>query len=187
LIFAADRTAVDLGQQVRAHLRILDPALLNQLPDDLTVDLVDAATGRLVGQQDLQRQEGAKDLFNLSYTAQTLGSFTLRLPAMPGSGSESSAAANVAPASVPIEVTVPRLEFADPTPDIAGLSRLASETGGKLLDVTNAGQLPRLIHSVAKVIPVEASQPLDGAPAALIFLAALLSAEWILRKVWGLV
>jgi uncharacterized membrane protein len=189
LMFAADRTAVDLGEQVRAHLRILDPALLNQLPDDLNVDVVDAATGHLLGQQNLQRQEGAKDLYNLSYTAQTLGSFILRLPPMPSaeSGPAADAGPNAAGVGVPIEVTVPRLEFADPAPDLAGLSRLAAETGGKLLDVNTAGQLPTLVHSVAKVIPVEASQPLDGAPAALVLLAGLLTTEWILRKVWGLV
>jgi hypothetical protein len=170
-------------------LRILDPALLNQLPDDLNVDVVDAATGHLLGQQNLQRQEGAKDLYNLSYTAQTLGSFILRLPPMPSaeSGPAADAGSNAAGVGVPIEVTVPRLEFADPAPDLAGLSRLAAETGGKLLDVNTAGRLPTLVHSVAKVIPVEASQPLDGAPVALLLLAGLLTTEWILRKVWGLV
>jgi hypothetical protein len=46
--------------------------------------------------------------------------------------------------------------------------------------------LPELIPSAAKVIPIETSQPLWDAPLAMILFVFLITAEWLLRKVYGM-
>jgi hypothetical protein len=43
-----------------------------------------------------------------------------------------------------------------------------------------------LIPSAAKVIPIESSQPLWDAPLAMILFVFLITAEWVLRKVYGM-
>jgi hypothetical protein len=47
-------------------------------------------------------------------------------------------------------------------------------------------ELPALIPSAAKVIPIESSQPLWDAPLAMILFVFLITAEWVLRKVYGM-
>src|SRR4051812_28688072 len=69
LTFTQSRPAYELGEQVRLTLRVLDPQLVQQLPEQLRVDVQDAANGALVGQQTLARQEGSADTYNVSFTA----------------------------------------------------------------------------------------------------------------------
>ena len=45
---------------------------------------------------------------------------------------------------------------------------------------------PTLIPSAAKVIPIESSQPLWDAPLAMILFVLLITAEWVVRKVYGM-
>ena len=69
----------------------------------------------------------------------------------------------------------------------AALSRLASETLGQLVDPAQArDQLPALIPSAAKVIPIDTNRPLWDAPLALILFVFLITSEWVLRKVYGM-
>ena len=51
------RPNYEVGQQVRVSLRVLDPQLQQQLPEQLRADVIDAATGQLVKQEPLVRQE----------------------------------------------------------------------------------------------------------------------------------
>jgi hypothetical protein len=88
---------------------------------------------------------------------------------------------------VPIDVSVPRLELVQPQVDRVSLARIASETRGQVLELAKANELlPRLIPSAAKVIPIESSQPLWDAPLAMVLFVFLITAEWLLRKVYGM-
>jgi hypothetical protein len=171
------RPAYEVGQQVRVSLRILDPQLQQQLPDQLRADVVDTGTGQLIRQESLVRQESQRDLYVASWTADRIGAFDVKLPPI-ASGTD--------PLDVPVEVTVPRLELASPQVDRTFLTRLASETLGEVIPFNQAGGKLLGIPSVAKVIPIESAEPLWNAPIILVLFVLLIGAEWIGRKVQGL-
>ncbi|HWP41398.1 MAG TPA: hypothetical protein VNL70_10770, partial [Tepidisphaeraceae bacterium] len=170
------RPVYELGEQVRVTLQVLDPQLLGQLPDQIRVDMQDAA-GQLVRQAMLVRQENQPDVYVMSFAAERIGRFVVKAPA-PGGGES---------AEVPIEVSVPRLELVQPQIDRVSLARIASETRGQLLELGQASDLlPRLIPSAARVIPIESNQPLWDAPLAMLLFVFLITAEWLMRKVYGM-
>jgi uncharacterized membrane protein len=167
----------ELGQQVRVTLRVLDPQLLQQLPDQIRVDIQDG-TGRVIRQESLVRQEGSADTYTVSFAADQIGKFLMKLPAIAG-GAEVL--------ELPIEVSVPRLELVQPQVDRVSLARIASETRGQVLELGQASQaLPGLIPSAAKIIPIESGQPLWDAPLAMVLFVFLITVEWLLRKLYGM-
>ncbi len=171
------RPGYELGEQVRIVMRVLDPQLIQQLPEQVRVDIHDG-NGQLIRQETLARQDGQSDLYSLAFTADRIGKFTLKLPPVAG---------GVEAMDLPIDVSVPRLELVEPQVDRVALARLAQETLGKQVDLANAAtQLPNLILSAAKTIPIETSQPLWDAPLAMILFVLLITAEWLLRKVYGM-
>ena len=125
------------------------------------------------------KQEGQPDLYAASWTADRIGRFTAKLPPIVG---------GVDAMDLPIEVIVPRLELAQPQVDRASLNRLATETMGQSVDLASAGaKLPTLIQSAAKIIPIESSQRLWDAPLVMILFVFLITTEWVMRKVYGMV
>jgi hypothetical protein len=46
--------------------------------------------------------------------------------------------------------------------------------------------LPKLIPSAAKAIPVVSSEPLWDAPLAMVLFVVLITVEWVMRKVYGM-
>lgn len=171
------RPTYEVGQQVRVSLRVLDPQLQQQIPDELRGDIVDSATGQLIGQQSFVRQESQHDLYVASWTADRIGRFVVKLPHV-ALGTEAL--------EVPVEVTVPRLELASPQVDRTFLTRLASETLGQSIPFDQASGKLLAIPSVAKIIPIESAEPLWNAPIILVLFVGLIAAEWITRKMNGM-
>lgn len=210
---AANRPVHELGEQVRLTVRVLDPQLVPQLPDQIRVDVYEtvegpgsgaqgsgaspstvpttgrepggsvggqpgAPVGALLRQEALTRQEGAPDSFTGSFTADRPGKFVVRLPAVAG---------GIDPIDLPIEVSVPRLELSEPQVDRTALARLASETLGQVVPYDQAASaLPRLLPSAARVIPIDTSEPLWDAPLAMLLFVLLITVEWVMRKVYGM-
>ncbi|MCC6422549.1 MAG: hypothetical protein IT447_03655 [Phycisphaerales bacterium] len=177
LTLTSSRPSYELGEQIRIDLRILDPQLLQQLPDQIRVEIQDDQ-GQVIRRENLMRQESQNDLYVGTWTADHTGRFSLHLPAIAG---------GIDPKELPIQVGVPRLELANPRIDRTLLGRLASETLGQSVELSQArDKLPTIITSAARIIPVEASQPLWNAPLAMALFVLLISAEWILRKMYGM-
>jgi hypothetical protein len=108
-----------------------------------------------------------------------MGRFVARLPAVASGTTE---------IALPFVISVPRLELNEPQVDRPVLARLALETAGQVVESKSAREsLPRLIPSAAKVIPVESSRPLWDAPLALALFVLLITAEWVMRKLYGMV
>lgn len=174
---AVARPVYELGEQVHVTMHVLDPQLLQQLPEQIRVDILDA-TGKVIRQETLVRQESQPELYSLAYSADQIGKFVVRLPVI---------AAGLETVEVPVEVNVPRLELAQPQIDRVSINRMASETRGQVVDLVKAKEvLPTLIPSAAKVIPIESSQPLWDAPLAMVLFVFLITAEWLLRKLYGM-
>ncbi len=177
LSLTAGREVYELGSQARISLRVLDPVLLQQLPEQIRVEMLDAAS-QPVGFQTLQRQDGQNDLYIGSFTADRVGKFMLRLAPIAG---------GVDMMEAPLEVSLPRLELADPRVDHTQLSRLASETLGKVIEFADAKKQLPLIPSAAKIVPVLSGQPLWDAPLTMVLFVLLISTEWVVRKLYGMV
>jgi uncharacterized membrane protein len=178
LTFTSDRTTYQQGDQVRAALRVLNPMLLQQLPPEIVVQ-VKNEDGQLVRAEKLQKEAGQPDYYTTSFSADRLGRYTLSLPPLVG---------DTRLLDIPIEVIVPRLELADPQVDQTLLSRVATDTAGQALSLPEArAKLPDLIQSAARTIPLVFSRPLWDKPAALVIFMLLVTIEWVLRKVYGMV
>lgn len=172
---AADRPIVNLGEQVRVTLRVIDPQLLAQLPTQIRVNVKDS-TGRVVRQETMRRDEATADTFSISYASDAVGKFTVELPPIIGGDA----------LSTPVEVAIPRLELSTPTIDREAMRQIASQTGGQLLDLDSAKAALLAIPSAAKTIPVETSQPLWDAPLVLVLFVLLITTEWVMRKRYGM-
>jgi uncharacterized membrane protein len=173
LIFTSDEDSYELGRQVTLRVRLLSSDLMQQASDPLPVQIIDDATGQAVRQVQLSRQGIATDVFTGSYTADRAGTFSAKLLQLGNSQTMAS-----------YNVQMPQLELDDPRVDVAGLSRLGSE---EPIPFDQAGaRLPAVIRSAARVFPIEASQPLWNAPIALVLFALLITTEWILRKMLGM-
>jgi len=170
------RPAYDLGQQIMLNLRVLDPKLQVQLSDQLPVEVL-GGDGQLLRREMLIRQDGQPGLYTASFTADRAGKFQARL---------SNMATGVDVLAVPYEVAAPKVELSQPQVDRALLARLASETLGQVVPAEQAQGLPAMIASAKRVIPVETARPLWDAPLALFLFALLLTAEWVGRKVFGM-
>lgn len=175
--FVAQRPVHELGQQVRVSLRLLDPALLTQVPDQLRAEVLDEQ-GLLIGHQLLTRSGTFTNTFQGSWTADRTGRATIRLPSL---------APGIDPMDVQVEVIVPRLELAMPQVDSAALALLASETLGQNLTLAQASEILPTIPSAAKVIPVDVAEPLWDAPLVLLLFVGLITCEWVTRKMVGMV
>lgn len=175
--FTSAQPFYDLGSQIEIHLRLLDPRISPQLAEQIPLELRDAS-GQLVARPTLIRDPSQSDLFSASFPAIAIGHFTLELPSLlPG----------LDKAQLAIDVQSPSLELADPRMDASALNRLAAATDGQVLSLRQANDLATLIPSAAKSIPVASEEVIWNSPLAMILIAGLLIAEWIMRKMYGLV
>ena len=178
LTMTSDQPVYELGGQVRLLLRVIDPGLARQLPDQIRVEVRDAS-GNPVRIDTMVRQDGSGgETYAGSFTADKVGKFTVHLPPI---------VTGVDTMEAPIEVTLPKLELTDPRVDRLQLGRLATETLGKSIELSGAERELASIPSVAKILPVVSAQPLWDAPVTMALFVILLVGEWIVRKLNGLV
>jgi hypothetical protein len=126
----------------------------------------------------LQKVEGEADVYTGSFVADKVGKYSVKLPAVTG---------EAAAIELPLEVALPGLELAEPQVDRTLLNRLSAETMGQQVSFAQARSvLPSLIPSAAKIIPLQTSEPLWDAPLAMLIFVLLITVEWVLRKVYGM-
>jgi uncharacterized membrane protein len=172
-----ERPSYELGEQVRVVLRVLDPSLLTQLPEQLRVEIADA-TDQPIRQELLTRQDATSDTWVASFQADRVGALRAKLPLI-ASGLETR--------EIRFDVNVPRLELVQPQVDEPSLQRIAVETGGRIVPLVSAAELlPKAIPSAERRTPVLSGQPLWDAPLAMALFVLLIAAEWIARKLQGM-
>jgi uncharacterized membrane protein len=77
-------------------------------------------------------------------------------------------------------------EFADPRLNEGFLRRLARASGGRYVPASDAGTIVSMLHSASPQNLAPEQRDLWHEPWAFALVVALLSAEWILRRRWGL-
>jgi uncharacterized membrane protein len=130
---------------------------------------------RIVLERALQRS----GLYRSSYTVRDIGRYEFRLALDGADGQTIQAQASV-------EVSGAGREFHSAELDVARLSRIAEDTGGRFLRAAEAEALIRAIDDTTAAVRVEKRLPLRDAP---VFLAALLMLaclEWVWRRRRGL-
>ena len=185
MTFTSLRDSYEVGDQVRLSLHILNRKLLQQLPEELSVEINDG-NGQIIRRENLVRQEGQGDTYIAQFPAERIGTFTAKLPPITAEARE---------LNVRLDVTVPAKELEQPQVDRTLLSRLASETNAllpdqtepKLMEMATARVDLLKIPSAARSIPLFSDMPLWDAPLALLLFVLLITAEWVLRKVFGMV
>ena len=78
------------------------------------------------------------------------------------------------------------LELADPRLNEEVLRRVTTATGGRFLDATDVGSLPRLLRSSAAEVAPPTVRAAWHTIWAFLLVVALLSCEWTLRRRWGM-
>ncbi len=178
--FTSDRQTYQQGEQIRLGMRVLDSILLQQLPQQIRVELIDESDGQVVRADKLQKDASQPNYYTTSFAADRLGRFTLRLP--------EEFIPDPRALDQHIDVIVPRLELVQPQVNRVSLQRLAAESGGQALSYDEARtKLPDLIQSAARTIALVLSVPLWNTRAAMLIFVLLVTAEWVLRKVYGMV
>jgi hypothetical protein len=172
MLFNADRDVYEVGKQVTIQLQALSPDLMQQLSPPISVQIIDDATTQPVRRLDLQRPETTGGVYTGSFTADKVGQFSVKLPHL----------TNEDP-TLDFKVTSPQLELAEPQVDTAALSRLATVAP---IPFADAAKRLSQIRSAAKIIPIDTTEPLWNAPLVMIIFVVLITLEWILRKVAGL-
>jgi len=176
ITLVSQKPTYDLGQQVQLILRVIDPQLQTQLSDQIRVKIV-GSDGQVIREETLQKQTDGTT-YLASFAADRVGSFSVQL---------ASLAPGVDPLSLPVTVQVPKLELSQPQVDRPALTRLAAETGGRVIELANAAaELPK-IPSAQRLIPLVSQQPLWNAPLAMAIFVFLLTLEWVVRKIVGMV
>jgi uncharacterized membrane protein len=172
LTFTADRDVYELGGQVNVELQPLSPELMQQLSPPVSVQIVDDSTGQAVRRVDLLKADSPSAVYRGSFTADRTGQFSVKLPHLTENDPVLS-----------FKVVEPEMELREPRVDTSFLGRLGTEAPISLSEA--ATRLPA-IRSAAKIIPIDTTQPLWDAPVVLIVFAGLITIEWIVRKMLGL-
>ena len=76
--------------------------------------------------------------------------------------------------------------MADPGLNAALLERLASATGGRVISAADAGQLPATLRASLPAAALAVRSDAWHNAWSFALLIGLLSAEWLLRRRWGL-
>ncbi len=188
-----DRRTYSPGQDAQINLRILDPALLEQLRgQSLFVSVTSPAregekSGGDVYMVPMRLSETNEPVFLGSYRTKRVGTMRINArQAAPGGDTEAKPLFDV---SHSFQVRMQSLEDLDTSADLAAMKELSEMTGGQHFDYRNMSRLDSLAPTIPTDPKIEKHEMQidiwDGWTYLLLFLV-LISTEWSLRKWWGL-
>ena len=184
-----DRKSYSPGETAVVQLRILDPALMAQLAEaEVYASVTSPEKDRHMVR--LTPQPARAGVYEGRYAARVLGSLVVNVrQAAPESDSEQKPLFDV---SGSFEVKMQSLEDKDTSADLAAAAAVAGKTGGRVADYRTL-RTPEDLDALAAAIDTAPQriertvrvEVWDGAIFLGLFLV-LISAEWCLRKWWGL-
>lgn len=169
------------GERVEITARVLDESYL--------------AVNRATVEAAVETGSGAVEVVPLRWTGQRHGEYSAAfVPTSPGLHRITVSAGSEAPGTAPepppatafFEVGNVEDEFFGTGTDRALLSRIASETGGRLFEIDEARALAADLSFSETGATVVERRDLWNMPALFFALVGFLTAEWSLRRAWGL-
>ncbi|HLX62122.1 MAG TPA: VWA domain-containing protein, partial [Planctomycetota bacterium] len=195
---STDRRSYSPGEDVQINLRLLDPALLNQLSgQQLYASISTAQEPRPQGSGNTTRTDDemiplkpdatGTPVYRGDYRARRTGSMQIRATAhAPDADSETKPLFDIAQNFL---VKLEPLEDRDTSADLDGMKALAECTGGKYFDYRNMKEIDTLTAAIPKDPQILTQSVVVEVWDGTIFLAlflVLICAEWSFRKWWGL-
>jgi von Willebrand factor type A domain-containing protein len=183
-----DRRSYSPGERVQIRLQVLDPALMAQLAGQQVFAAVTSST-KAKHMVELRPRSDGMPIYEGNYTARHEGSMVVSVrQIVPDGPSDQKPLFDIKTSFV---VKRQSLENKDTSADLKGMADVARATGGKYYDhrTLNAAALNELVKSIPteqqKLSQTIQFEVWDGLPFLILFLV-LISAEWSLRKLWGL-
>ena len=184
-----DHRAYSPGERVKISLRVLDPALMAQLAGQQVFATVVSHKGD-EHNVELRPRTDRTPVYDGYYRARNVGSMIVKCQQQaPEADSEQKLLFD---AKHNFQVKMQSLEDKDTSADLKAAEDLARKTGGQYLDYSMIRDR-RDLDKITQVVPPDPKvlkhsrvvDAWDGAKFLLLFLV-LISAEWCLRKLWGL-
>lgn len=182
-VLRTDRRVYEYGASVRAQLEFFDAELLGEQSDRISMKMLpspsEVTRTRRAGRFTVHRLGPESNRFEGSTVPDQPGSYLLTvagLPPRPGEREVSAA----------ILVHWPDLEARRPEADHEVLNRIASATGGRVLDLDQLETGFATIRDRSVQIPDDVTEPLWDSKLALMLFVVLISIEWVVRKACGL-
>jgi hypothetical protein len=177
-VVRGDRRRYNYGQEVRVDVDIPDTELLSQQGAQLPMLLTDAR-GLTVARFDLQRVAPDASIFEGTVLPPSVGSFTVqaaRIAPRPGEREPTAL----------IRVDRPDVESRYAGADHETLRRIAEATSGAIIDLDRVSEVFDAIQDRSAQTPDDLAEPLWDSKVILGLFVLMISAEWILRKVFNL-
>jgi hypothetical protein len=181
LVLRPRKRRYQYGERVDVQVQINDPALLSVVEEPVRLTVHDR-DDRPVAQIEAQRLGSASPLFEGSFIPPGAGTFSFAVEGLP---SADPASQPVATASIQVERA--SLEFRRPEADHAALEHLAAETGGQVVPLERMTEVFADLRDRSVRIPDDVSETLWDSKLAFTLFVVLIAAEWILRKVYGMI
>ncbi len=174
------------GDEVQIRLRILDPALMAQLEGQSLYASV-TSPQKDVQMVPLKLDPSGEMLYLGTHRSRHIGSMVVQAKhAAPGAASDQKPIFDVEHV---FQVRMQSLEARDTSADFEAMRKLAKQTGGQYFDyhnMANVGDLAAAIPADPQVLSEDLTLELWDGLAFLFLFLALISAEWSLRKLYGL-
>ncbi|MCP4589415.1 MAG: hypothetical protein GY842_01595 [bacterium] len=177
------------GERVSVAVRINDSELLARAGERVRLTVRDP-DGQAVARLDAVRLGGASPCFEGSFVPRSAGTFTIAAeelgPVGPGLASGTDGAADPGAAAL-IQVDQAGLEVRHREADHEALERLAEETGGAVVPLDDLSEAFSAIRDRSQHIPDDVREALWDSRLTLILFVVLITCEWTLRKLSGMI
>jgi hypothetical protein len=127
----------------------------------------------------VEEGETGASLFAASFTPQEPGLYRVSVTARKGRTEIGTASSTLLVGGADLEMAQPRL-------NAALLQRLASQTGGHIVDAGDVGRTIAALQRAAPAASLASRRDIWHSAWSLLFIIGLLAAEWLLRRQWGL-
>jgi len=189
LTIRSDRRVYDFGQRVQIEVEILDSELLSAHREAVPLvvmregkagsNVENPSSGALAQRLLATRIGPDSRRYEVNYTPESAGRFRAQVDSITPREGEG-------PASTAFRVETPDLEMRRPEADHESLSRIATATGGKFLELSDWPAAFAEIPDRSVLIPDDVTEPLWDSKLALILFVLFLAIEWVLRKAFGI-
>jgi hypothetical protein len=183
----SDKQVYAPGEKAQIKLQILDQALFQQLTgEQLTATVLDPGKAKQVIA--LERDPGGQPFYQGVYLARQVGPH--QVDAWHSLSTSDTAAKRLFEVRAGFKVEMIPLESLDPRADLEGMEKLARATGGVSLDHRTMSReaLTKLVASISTeplTLSMEQVREVWDSWIALALVLVLLTVEWTLRKLWG--